>query len=123
MRIAAVVSRTPLPSFSKRTDSLSCSKTKPSCEVSTPVGAGGDCALIIGERSRRTKPIKTGTLLRMRAIVTPGHIGARNLIELSSRTFITCWGRAMGQQSDMILFVETLDFGKEYERFASHYSQ
>jgi Putative prokaryotic signal transducing protein len=23
----------------------------------------------------------------------------------------------------MILFVETLDFGKEYERFASHYSQ
>jgi hypothetical protein len=29
----------------------------------------------------------------------------------------------MGQQSDMILFVETLDFGKEYERFASHYSR
>jgi Putative prokaryotic signal transducing protein len=29
----------------------------------------------------------------------------------------------MGEQSDMILFVETLDFGKEYERFAAHYSE
>src|SRR5216684_6437820 len=44
MRMTAVVSRTPLPSFSKRTDRLRCSKTNASCERSARAEEdGGDC--------------------------------------------------------------------------------
>src|SRR5437899_2509482 len=73
MRMAAVVSRSPPPSLSNRTDSLSCSKTKPSCEVSVGLEDGCDCAATKGGRSNTMKLKKAGTLLRMRVLYPALH--------------------------------------------------